>query len=55
MVLDIRVDREVDDRLSLEISEETGQTREILGMLYDLARVRVAQGKRLWRSSYWPS
>jgi tetratricopeptide (TPR) repeat protein len=32
-------------RLSLEISEKTGQTREMLGTLYDLARVRFAQGK----------
>lgn len=31
---------------SLEISEETGQHREILGTLYDLARVKTAQGKR---------
>ena len=31
---------------SLEISEETGQHREILGTLYDLARVKTAQGKK---------
>ncbi|MCG3207711.1 MAG: hypothetical protein FOGNACKC_01311 [Anaerolineae bacterium] len=33
-------------RLSLEISEETGQTREMLGTLCDLAQVRVAQEKK---------
>ena len=33
-------------RLSLEISEETGQTREMLGTLYDVARVWAAQGKQ---------
>ena len=33
-------------RLSLEISEETGQTREMLGTLYDLAKVWVAQNKK---------
>ncbi len=33
-------------RLSLEISEETGQIREMLGTLYDVARVRNAQGKK---------
>ncbi|MDX1521304.1 MAG: BTAD domain-containing putative transcriptional regulator [Anaerolineae bacterium] len=33
-------------RLSLEISEETGQTREMLATLYDLARVRAAQGNK---------
>jgi predicted ATPase len=32
--------------LSLEVSEETGQTREMIGTLYDLARVRAAQGKK---------
>ena len=33
-------------RHSLEVSEETGQTREILGTLYDLARVKTIQGKK---------
>jgi predicted ATPase/DNA-binding SARP family transcriptional activator len=33
-------------RLSLEITEETGQTREMLATLYDLARVWAAQGKK---------
>jgi predicted ATPase/transcriptional regulator with XRE-family HTH domain len=33
-------------RLSLEVSEETGQTREMLGTLYDLARVWTAEGKK---------
>jgi predicted ATPase/DNA-binding SARP family transcriptional activator len=33
-------------RLSLEVSEETGQTREMLGTLYDLARVWAAQGNQ---------
>jgi len=33
-------------RLSLEVSEETGQTREMLGTLYDLARVWAAQGNK---------
>lgn len=34
-------------RLSLEISEETGQTREMIGTLHDLARVWAAQGKKV--------
>ena len=34
-------------RHSLQISEETGQHREILGTLYDLARVKTAQGKKV--------
>lgn len=33
-------------RHSLEVSEETGQSREILGTLYDLARVKTIQGKK---------
>jgi tetratricopeptide (TPR) repeat protein len=33
-------------RQSLEVSEETGQTREMLGTLYDLARVKIAQEKK---------
>ena len=33
-------------RHSIQVSEETGQTREILGTLYDLARVKTAQGKK---------
>jgi tetratricopeptide (TPR) repeat protein len=33
-------------RLSLEVSEETGQTREMIGTLHDLARVWAVQGKK---------
>jgi tetratricopeptide (TPR) repeat protein len=34
-------------RNSLEVSEETGQTREMLGTLYDLARVKAARGRKV--------
>ncbi len=34
-------------RLSLEVSEETGQNREMIGTLYDLARVWAMQGKKV--------
>lgn len=37
---------EVYFRRSLEVSEQTGQTREILGTVYDLARVKAVQGKK---------
>ena len=37
---------EVYFRRSLEVSEETGQTREILGTVYDLARVKAVLGKK---------
>ncbi|MCB0213930.1 MAG: tetratricopeptide repeat protein, partial [Anaerolineae bacterium] len=33
-------------RLSLEVSEETGQKREMVALLYDLARAWAAQGKK---------
>jgi tetratricopeptide (TPR) repeat protein len=33
-------------RLSLEVTEETGQIRELLAALYDLAKVWGAQGKK---------
>ncbi|MCB0193618.1 MAG: tetratricopeptide repeat protein, partial [Anaerolineae bacterium] len=33
-------------RLSLEVSEETGQKREMVALLYDLARTWAAQGKK---------
>ncbi|MCB9078872.1 MAG: AAA family ATPase [Anaerolineaceae bacterium] len=33
-------------RLSLEVSEETGQAREMVAMLYDLARVWAAQNQK---------
>ncbi len=34
-------------RLSLEVSEETGQIREMVGTLHDLARVWAVQGKKV--------
>ena len=34
-------------RLSLRVSEETGQIREIVATLYDLAKVWTAQGKKV--------
>jgi predicted ATPase/transcriptional regulator with XRE-family HTH domain len=37
---------EVYFRHSLEVSEETGQAREILATVYDLARVKAVQGKK---------